>query len=1317
MSNEEEEDSAANIGVGKYPCMPSLVALQQMRNRLHLANLGKKLMKWTALATGKEIRKIAADLMVAYGDFAEEIANCYMLLARSRYYYPNLNKMVLEDIQKEATITVGTSVKPISAGVKGVYYEVTESDKPPYPHLGIDKGGQTILEAKIAWANLLKKMILILQLRNTYVALDDANRSATKKQNVLAKLVVPKLLKTIKYIMSELEELEREDNFRLKTFKKSKMRAMAAKGQGVCTCCLNLFQLGDFEEIDKDNLTCPKCKKGTFTKVSAKVVVCENVGDKVMQYLEDHKDEIDEWAKASGSILTKPCCKLADLSVPPGTCMPPETLDVSFTTEVKEIPPVPIEVEEIPPVPSEVEEIPPIPTPVPVQPEPCLICTPDLSIVKPEPYPEPCPTCTAEAKVDAQTEPIREILPEPIPARISCQSCKASMLDNKPCAACQIEKEYLEDLLKTCIPCKRSQDTRYDGYKNIKFTQKDATVPSTPCSIPSRITSGSSYRTSKRGETGDVVEKVIKITRTTNPDGTVDEHKQIIIKTKLIRTGSAGTSSLKSRSWSKHSKSPSCSLSRSGSRVKYAPSNDTTAPPCSCQYLNESQRIDQCIKHSNITCDCGISSNKLETIFNTIKARHDKAIATSTTSLNKRAKSQPSGDQKNWDAQSDVLKQSSQMYSPKVRSCISENEMYTLSELESRGIFEPSNTSYRIPFKSQALKTAKNEMSHRSTPKEGSDTKSGGSVKSNKTTKTQKYICDTAFVSNVRKDNKLPNKLPYKSTSDSKLWLAKSSTISANNVKTYQTICKECLKELCGYIPPRTDNERHYPDCKYCQKKQITQKRDSGTSPDSKSSIFLSCTSASLSSLGQLNVELVSSQISLKNKESLSNPIDEQSSDYVIDQEPGFSYRMEHNLQRSNAPHITNKKVVEKQKDDLITGVHATILAHKNGHDIGVDSLMNELYRNLSIDQRVKKINDLSRSLSSLSYETNDSKEGTTQQKETLQKCNRCKRVHDVGQYSCTSSFPNFIEDKNKSSESKYKTNYEIRNIFVTDNNLFERSPKPSPDTSPNPSKASSDIIEKYIQTCSKTNRTEEGKCDGFCDGNKNPETWVPKPVEASLYRKVRDNDPTAYKHLTIEPEPVTTSVQCCLTSPSKHKLNDPPRQSGKNDPPRQSGKNPPKDLCPSPISRNHETTPICCDKTCTVRQGVVDPDREDSKVIPQNKTSKQVATNNITGETGRPHTIPSPESSSRRKSEPKFKDASTNTKRSGRYDVRALSQIPKLEPKASPVLLTECAKIRVLTGSTSYQSVSAKPQSDKCIKCIKYCKSCSDAPRKLCFE
>ncbi|CAH2056414.1 unnamed protein product, partial [Iphiclides podalirius] len=155
MFKDDDDEEDNTFGVTRYPCMPSLVALQQMRNRLHLANLGKKLMKWTALATGTELRHIAGQLDNVYKSFSEDMRNAYILLARCRYFYPNLNKMVVE-------------------GCPSV------NKTHPYEHLGIEKGGQTIQDAKKAWLDLLKRIILMVELRTNFRLVETMHKTANK---------------------------------------------------------------------------------------------------------------------------------------------------------------------------------------------------------------------------------------------------------------------------------------------------------------------------------------------------------------------------------------------------------------------------------------------------------------------------------------------------------------------------------------------------------------------------------------------------------------------------------------------------------------------------------------------------------------------------------------------------------------------------------------------------------------------------------------------------------------------------------------------------------------------------------------------------------------------------------------------------------------------------------------------------------------------------------------------------------------------------------------------------------------------------------
>ncbi|XP_047524942.1 uncharacterized protein LOC125062817 isoform X1 [Pieris napi] len=244
---DDDEDEENTFGVTRYPCMPSLVALQQMRNRLHLAFLGRKLMKWTMTATGREMRRIAGEIDAIYKGFDADLRNAYILLARSRYFDPTLNQMVLENIPTKAAVMVVPTAKAVS-GVKLMNYTIIETNAQNYVHLGLEKGGQTILETKKAWLELLKRLISMLQLRTSFMTVEISNRAATKKYNVLSKMVVPRVKLSEKYIVSEMEEMEREDNFRLKRFKELKIKKNQASNAEKCPAC----------KLPIDKCTCEK---------------------------------------------------------------------------------------------------------------------------------------------------------------------------------------------------------------------------------------------------------------------------------------------------------------------------------------------------------------------------------------------------------------------------------------------------------------------------------------------------------------------------------------------------------------------------------------------------------------------------------------------------------------------------------------------------------------------------------------------------------------------------------------------------------------------------------------------------------------------------------------------------------------------------------------------------------------------------------------------------------------------------------------------------------------------------------------------------
>ena len=82
--------------------------------------------------------------------------------------------------------------------------------------LSLTRGGQQLEKCKQIWTDLLQMIIRLSSLQTSFISLDEAIKVTNRRVNALDNVVIPGILDTIHYIESELDELEREDIFRLK---------------------------------------------------------------------------------------------------------------------------------------------------------------------------------------------------------------------------------------------------------------------------------------------------------------------------------------------------------------------------------------------------------------------------------------------------------------------------------------------------------------------------------------------------------------------------------------------------------------------------------------------------------------------------------------------------------------------------------------------------------------------------------------------------------------------------------------------------------------------------------------------------------------------------------------------------------------------------------------------------------------------------------------------------------------------------------------------------------------------------------------------
>merc|ERR1711976_1140399 len=112
------------------------------------------------------------------------------------------------------------------AGVKMPVFRLL--DYQSEDQVGIGKGGEQVRHAREAFTKMVALLVKIASLQTSFVTLDHAIKVTNRRVNALEKVVVPKIQNTIAYIKSELDELEREEFFRLKKvqrYKKIKVEA------------------------------------------------------------------------------------------------------------------------------------------------------------------------------------------------------------------------------------------------------------------------------------------------------------------------------------------------------------------------------------------------------------------------------------------------------------------------------------------------------------------------------------------------------------------------------------------------------------------------------------------------------------------------------------------------------------------------------------------------------------------------------------------------------------------------------------------------------------------------------------------------------------------------------------------------------------------------------------------------------------------------------------------------------------------------------------------------------------------------------------
>lgn len=215
-------------GKDRINIFPSRMALTIMKGRLKGAQKGHSLLKKKADALQLRFRSILKKIVETKSLTGEVMKEALFSLAEGKFAASfDFNNMVLQNVTK-AQILV-ESKKDNVAGVMLPVFETTTSGVDTNEFAGLARGGQQFSKIKKTYHRAIKLLVDLASLQTSFITLDDVIKITNRRVNALEHVVVPRFERTIAYIISELDEMEREEFFRLKKIQEKKKKIKDAR--------------------------------------------------------------------------------------------------------------------------------------------------------------------------------------------------------------------------------------------------------------------------------------------------------------------------------------------------------------------------------------------------------------------------------------------------------------------------------------------------------------------------------------------------------------------------------------------------------------------------------------------------------------------------------------------------------------------------------------------------------------------------------------------------------------------------------------------------------------------------------------------------------------------------------------------------------------------------------------------------------------------------------------------------------------------------------------------------------------------------------
>ena len=187
-------------------------------------------------------RQVLKRILACKSKMGEAMRTSAFSLVSAKYVAGEGIKHSIFDAVDTASVRVRAATDNV-AGVKlprfEAFTDTTANVDSRMDLTGLGKGGAQIQACRKKYLEAIEVLIELASCQTAFLTLDAAIKATNRRVNALENVVTPRLENTIQYIKGELDELEREEFFRLKKVQGKKKRDMDARDAARAALLLN----------------------------------------------------------------------------------------------------------------------------------------------------------------------------------------------------------------------------------------------------------------------------------------------------------------------------------------------------------------------------------------------------------------------------------------------------------------------------------------------------------------------------------------------------------------------------------------------------------------------------------------------------------------------------------------------------------------------------------------------------------------------------------------------------------------------------------------------------------------------------------------------------------------------------------------------------------------------------------------------------------------------------------------------------------------------------------------------------------------------